>query len=211
MTPSSMFHPSAGYGQRNPAQLFSSTRVYNQVVKRLATKPGRQPVAFGKHDTLAHAKVYSLEHALKTYDPAKRIREQIQVMAGKGMVHADPWLRMADVWMGNLVCATCRGKLKEWCKGPDDGEPYQRECQSCWGTGMEAVKPETIIKGATDACSYLHAKRRPEDGKGATENAISQIQIVINPVRAGGSSPIIIEGCASNEVLMDRKEDGHGD
>jgi hypothetical protein len=89
-----------------------------------------------------------------------------------------PFEVLARVTMNDLVCGVCRGtgktKFQPRSKAqaaaaaalsldiPEDQQPdgSERTCQSCWGSGLERLDPETRLHAAKELAQYLAPKRK---------------------------------------------------
>jgi len=85
--------------------------------------------------------------------PTKDIAEKL------AKLNCDPITGLALIAMNKLPCAVCRGKGKTKAK-LENGTVSERQCQSCWGSLMESVSPETILKAYTELAGYIHSKRK---------------------------------------------------
>ena len=78
----------------------------------------------------------------------------------------DPMQIVARIAMNDVPCGVCRGTLKTKYRVPDSEELRERICQSCYGTGYEAVNPELRGKMAAELLSYIEAKRKAVEHSG---------------------------------------------
>ena len=95
----------------------------------------------------------------------------------------DPTKILADAAMNKLDCGTCRGKLRTRYALPagshaDGCEAKKKEgactcdgiservCQSCYGSGMEAISVRERVFAAAELLSYTEAKRKAIEHSG---------------------------------------------
>ena len=82
------------------------------------------------------------------------VRDRILALGNKGPV--DYLIATMD---NKIPCVTCKGKgqTKFQPKG-ESSNPGVRDCQSCWGSGMERIAPAASQAAASDLMGYLAPK-----------------------------------------------------
>ncbi len=69
---------------------------------------------------------------------------------------------MALIAKGKIPCGACHERGKTKVKAPD-GTFYDRTCESCYGTKLEKVSPETRAKMYAELGNYVAPKRKALD------------------------------------------------
>lgn len=73
---------------------------------------------------------------------------------------------MAKIAMGRIPCGTCHGKGKTPVKALD-GTHYDRVCESCYGSLLEKVTPQTRANMYAELAQYIAPKRKAIEHTGA--------------------------------------------
>lgn len=71
----------------------------------------------------------------------------------------DPFEGMALIAKGEIPCGACHQRGKTKVKAAD-GSFYERTCESCYGSKLEKVSPETRAKMYAELAQYVAPKRK---------------------------------------------------
>lgn len=89
----------------------------------------------------------------------------------------DPFEGMALIASGQIPCGACHGKGKTKVKA-SDGTFFDRTCESCYGSLLEKVSPETRAKMYAELGQYVAPKRKAiELTGGAGGPVVTAVQI----------------------------------
>lgn len=97
--------------------------------------------------------------------PGIRKIEQTAAEICSGMQHS-PILGMIKIARGDVPCAVCHGAGKTKFQPLNGDEPGERTCQSCWGSGKEAISPELRGKMEAELAKYVHPQLRSIEHSG---------------------------------------------
>ena len=78
----------------------------------------------------------------------------------------NPFEGMAQIATGKIPCGACHGKGKTKVKAAD-GSFYDRTCESCYGSLLEKVSPETRAKMYAELGRYIQPQRKAIEHTGA--------------------------------------------
>lgn len=67
----------------------------------------------------------------------------------------DPFTGMAQIASGKIPCGACAGSPGKNKVKAKDGTFYERVCESCYGTLLEKVSPETRAKMYSELARYI--------------------------------------------------------
>jgi hypothetical protein len=106
---------------------------------------------------------------LKLKPILEAMADHVQLNADGEFVPFDPLSKIIEIASGNMVCGVCHGdKEAKYALTDEDGNRLKDEagniktafrlCQSCYGTGKEALSPKIVL----DANEMLLAKMYPD-------------------------------------------------
>jgi phage/plasmid primase-like uncharacterized protein len=76
-------------------------------------------------------------------------------------LNIEPIEGLALIAEGTAECTVCHGKGKSKYQ-PDrgNGKVFERQCESCYGSGLERISPQTRVKAYAELAEYMHPKRK---------------------------------------------------
>lgn len=85
----------------------------------------------------------------------------------------DPFEGMAMIAKGEIPCGACHGVGQTKVKAAD-GTFYNRTCESCYGTNLEKVSPETRAKMYAELAQYVAPKRKAIELSGQVSKGVAE-------------------------------------
>ncbi len=88
----------------------------------------------------------------------------------------NPFETLKSIAEGELVCNVCRGKGKtKYQPTHGNDKTFERQCQSCYGSGKERINPSDRSKAASELAKY-------------TQPQLKAVEVSSNPDR-----PVVAE------------------
>lgn len=90
-------------------------------------------------------------------------RQTVTVQETLARLDCDPFAGMAQIALGKIPCGACAGSPGKNMVKAADGTFYPRTCESCYGTLLEKVSPETRAKMYAELARYIQPQRKAVD------------------------------------------------